>query len=137
MKARCVCGDLVVALPGPTNSVSVCHCKECQRRTGSAFGVGAYYDASEVEVTGPTNTFVRLGESGAQLTFSFCPRCGANVFWSSSTYPTKLGIAVGAIADPKFPSPKNSLWEQAMHPWLSMHGVQRRFPGALNQMDED
>lgn len=133
MDARCVCGDLIVALPGPTKAVAACHCRQCQRRTGSPFGVAAYYEAREVTVTGPTKTFVRQGQSGAELTFSFCPRCGSNVFWSSSAHPLRLGIAVGSIADPTFPRPKNSLWEEAMHPWVSMHGVQGHFPAALKR----
>jgi hypothetical protein len=130
VEARCVCGDLILALPGPTKAVSACHCKECQRRTGSPFGVGAYYDAGEVRVTGPAKTYSRSGQSGALLTFSFCPRCGSNVFWSSSAHPQRLGVAVGSIADPDFPAPKTSLWEETMHLWLSMEGVQEHHPGA-------
>jgi hypothetical protein len=133
MEARCVCGDLVAVLPGPTTAISICHCRECQRRTGSPFGVGAYYDTDEVNVTGPARTYSRPGQSGAVLTFSFCPRCGSNVFWSSSAYPQKLGVAVGSIADPNFPAPKNSLWEETKHPWLTMHGVQGHFPGPLER----
>ena len=50
MQARCACGDLTVTLPGPSSAVVACHCEDCQRRTGSPFGVGAYYSSDAVQV---------------------------------------------------------------------------------------
>ncbi len=52
MQAACQCGQLHVALPGPTLAVVACHCTFCQRRTGSPFGVLAYYAAELVTISG-------------------------------------------------------------------------------------
>ena len=45
-KARCQCGSLSATATGDPLMIGVCHCEECQRRTGSAFGLGAYYSAA-------------------------------------------------------------------------------------------
>jgi hypothetical protein len=131
MRAQCACGGLSVDLPGPTDAVAACHCIECQRRTGAPFGAGAYYPADAVEVRGLSTRFSRQGESGAVLDFFFCPTCGSTVFWRSSRFPTRIAVALGAIADPSFPPPKTSLWERAKHPWVSIGPAQRHRDGAL------
>lgn len=131
IEARCACGDLKVSLPGTTASVAACHCTDCQRRTGSPFGVGAYYSADAISVAGVARTYARLADAGTTLQFSFCPRCGSTVFWTSSRYPSKVAVAIGAIADPDFPAPKNSLWERSKHRWVEINAG-AHFPCGLD-----
>lgn len=50
MKAECQCGQLTVELPGPSPAVVACHCTDCQRRSGSPFGVLAYYPANQLAI---------------------------------------------------------------------------------------
>jgi hypothetical protein len=64
MRAMCQCGGFVVELPGPTPAVVACHCIDCQRRTGSPFGVLAYYLADQVTITGASTRFERATASG-------------------------------------------------------------------------
>ena len=50
--------------------------------------------------------------------FFFCPRCGATVyFWAG---PEHIAVLVGAFADPNFPAPRVSVWEDCMHPWVGL-----------------
>jgi hypothetical protein len=53
--ARCSCGAVMLSLAGPTNRVAACHCIECQRRTGAPLGVGAFYPADSVTISGMTS----------------------------------------------------------------------------------
>ena len=94
-----------------------CHCLACQRRTGSVFGVGAYYPEAQVTASGVTKQFERPTESGARFVTHFCPTCGSSVYWYAGKNPGLVGIAVGAFGDPSFPAPARSVWEQSMHPW--------------------
>ena len=66
-KAQCNCGAIKLALPGPSSLVVACHCIECQRRTGSPFGVGAYYAADAVTISGTATEYVRDGNSGGKF----------------------------------------------------------------------
>ena len=117
--ARCCCGALSARADGEPAVVSLCNCIECQRRTGSPFGVGAYYDAAQVSLSGPSRVHERSVE-GRKLSFHFCPDCGSTVYWQTANHPGRYGIAVGAFADPHFPAPQRSVFERSRHDWAEL-----------------
>lgn len=81
--ARCNCGQLELHCNGEPQRVSMCHCLDCQRRTGSIFSVAVFYGRSKVRVVhGATRRFERQSASGFPVKFHFCSECGSNVFWS-------------------------------------------------------
>ena len=121
--ARCSCGAIAVSLPGPPNIVAACHCLECQRRTGAPFGVGAFYPAMSVRISGAPKEYVRAGDSGGKVRAYFCSDCGSTVFWRPDKFPGMIGVAVGAIADPNFPAPIKSVFERSKHAWVEIKGV--------------
>ena len=91
--------------------------------------VGALYDADAVTISGERKEFVRDGASGGKVRTCFCPTCGTTVFWRAEKLPAMIGVAVGAIADPRFPSPTKSVFERTKHPWV-------RFDGALDHFEQ-
>jgi hypothetical protein len=117
--AACHCGRLTVRASGDPTLVSVCHCQACQRRTGSALGAGAFYGEGQLEISGESATWERDAESGARLAFHFCPTCGSNVFWTRSSRPGLIAVAVGAFADPSFPGPSRRVWTEFAHDWIA------------------
>jgi hypothetical protein len=100
-------------------AVVICHCLACQQRSGSPFGVGAYFKRGDAQISGPSKTYSRSGDSGHDLTNHFCPNCGSTLFWLTDFKPDEIGVAVGAFSDPDFPEPQRSVWEQSRHPWLA------------------
>jgi hypothetical protein len=108
--AHCCCGSLRAETTGEP-SIGVCHCTECQRRTGSAFGVVALFPKEQVRSEGPSRVYVRGGDSGRKVEFHFCPDCGTTVFWYAEFRSDHVGIAIGAFADPVMPAPAVSVWE--------------------------
>jgi len=71
--ARCCCGALRAEVTGEPSRVGVCHCMACQRLTGSAFGVVAFFPKEQVHIEGPSKVYVRAGDSGRKVEFHFCP----------------------------------------------------------------
>lgn len=55
--ARCHCGVLQAAVRGEPEWVNVCHCKACQRRTGSVLHTGAYFRCTQVDIGGVSKDF--------------------------------------------------------------------------------
>jgi hypothetical protein len=99
----------------------MCHCKDCQRRTGSLFSVAAFYDRAAIIIQNDiSQTFKRNSASGMPVTFHFCSRCGSNVFWEPERMPNLIGIAIGAFEDPNFPAPEQSVWMKDKHIWLQL-----------------
>lgn len=126
--ARCACGDLQATLAGDPDFVVACHCLECQRRTGSVFGVGAYYSRERITSAGTYRTYSRPGSTGSALHFHFCERCGSTVFWELEVRPQHIGVAVGALGDPAFSAPVRSVWEETRHSWVEFGCEIGRYP---------
>ncbi|UQD69729.1 GFA family protein [Bradyrhizobium japonicum] len=122
IEARCSCGAVSLSLPGPTKLVAACHCIDCQRRTGAPFGVGAFYPVEAVTISGAPKGYVRAAASGGEVRFYFCSDCGSTVYWKADNLPAMIGVAVGAIADPDFPAPVRSVFEQSKHAWVEIGG---------------
>ncbi|XXV36453.1 GFA family protein [Sorangium sp. So ce302] len=118
--ASCSCGQLQARTAREPVRVSVCHCLACQRRTGSVFGAQARFSSEAVTIVGESVEYVRVGDEGTRSIFRFCPRCGATVYYTLEGHPESVAIPVGAFADPEFPAPTFSVYEERMHSWVNM-----------------
>jgi hypothetical protein len=126
--ARCSCGAVTLSLPEePSKIVVACHCIDCQRRTGAPFGIGAYYPADVVTISGTSKEFTHAATSGGKIHNYFCPQCGSTVYWKLSNFLALIGVAVGAIANPKYPAPVRSVEEQWKHDWVHIDGAVEHF----------
>ena len=101
--------------------ISICHCVECQRRTGSVFGVQARFPENQVtKIAGRVTPYTRVADSGQTVTTHFCPVCGTTLYWTLTVAPGLIAVAVGAFADPGFPPPRHSVYESRAHSWAVM-----------------
>jgi hypothetical protein len=89
--AHCCCGSLSAEATGEPSLVCVCHCTECQRRTGSAFGVSTYFPKDQVRTEGPSKVYARGSDSGRKVELHFCPDCGTSVFWYTEFFLHDVG----------------------------------------------
>ncbi len=119
-EATCSCGQLVVQTRGEPVRVSVCHCLACQRRTGSVFAAQARFSRDAVTIAGESREYVRVGDSGGSACFHFCPTCGATVYYTMDFAPDFVAIPIGAFADPTFPTPTVSVYEERRHAWVEL-----------------
>ena len=118
--ASCTCGQLRLVAEGEPIRVSVCHCRACQRRTGSAFGLQARFARQRINIAGKSRQYVRISDDGEPRTFNFCPDCGATVYHGADSAPDVVAVPVGAFADPDFPAPSVSVWESRRHAWVTL-----------------
>lgn len=125
--AQCHCGQLKAIASGEPDRVYVCHCQACQRRTGAAVSSTTRWLKSQIKFEGESKIYVRKGTSGADIRFHFCPNCGSSVYWDGDRAPQWCGIAVGSFADPDFPPPTASVWEESMHRWVALPSVTEHF----------
>lgn len=117
--ATCVCGNLRVTCASEPAKVSLCHCLACQKRTGSTYGIAAFFSREDVRVEGPSKSYERQSDRGFPVRFHFCPDCGSTVFWEPQRKPGAVAVGVGSFADPKFPAPTQSVHGEHRHAWVS------------------
>jgi hypothetical protein len=119
--ATCACEKLSIAIKGDPKFVSACACTQCQRRTGSAFNVSAYFNKSQVvAIEGPHKIFQRSSDAGRDIELHFCPDCGSTLFWYAEFLPDGIGTAVGCFLDPAFPKPKLFAWAAHKMDWVEL-----------------
>jgi hypothetical protein len=120
-QAECQCGQLSVTYSGEPYRIAVCHCLACKRKTGSAFGFGAWFRKSDVLIEGKPNEFVRIGDDGGHITNRFCSNCGTTVLWSIDTLPGVVAVSAGNFADLSFPPPTVSVYHESRRfPWVEI-----------------
>jgi hypothetical protein len=142
-KASCNCGQLRVTTKGPDpERRSLCHCPLCQKQTGSAFSIQARFPREQVTIEGKSTawkfpvegakpvTFRNCTSEGG--TFHFCPVCGSTVYYEVAKAPGFIGVKVGAFADPTFPVPMISGFEEYQFPW-AMNVAALSMPGGHHQ----
>lgn len=121
-EASCSCGNIRVRCKGEPVRISVCHCIECQRRTGSVFSAQARFLKENVElVFGNPRIFERVGDDGGRITQRFCGDCGTTVWYTIDNDRERIAVALGAFADPAFPQPRFSVYEERKHAWVAFN----------------
>ena len=115
--ASCQCGGLSLKAHSDPDFVIACNCKLCQRRTGSAFGVGGYFRKDTLEISGAPENWARTADSGREIVNHFCATCGTTLYWSLEMRPDHFGVAFGAFDHP-LPEPARAIWTEAQHEWV-------------------
>ncbi len=130
--ASCRCGQLQIAVEGEPVRVSVCHCLDCKKRSGSAFAVQARWPKENVRIEGNSKAFLKVSDSGNRASFHFCPECGSDVYYVIDGKPEEklndlIAIPLGAFDDPFFLTPAFSVWESRKHDWVEITapGIER------------
>jgi hypothetical protein len=117
-RARCACGALKIAAKSEPYAVVLCHCRDCQRRTGSAFGAGVYFRAADVDLPEGARIYERAAPEGRMVVNHFCRECGTTLYWTSDLHPDGVAVALGAFAEPEKFAPGRSVWEQSKAEWV-------------------
>jgi hypothetical protein len=117
----CQCGAVRYEILAPPRKLYVCHCRECQKQTASAYGISAIVRREDFRATqGEPKSWVRVADSGRRLRLMFCPDCGSRVWHDREgiDWPT-ISIEGGSLDQPLD-------LRAAVHVWTS-----RKLPGVV------
>jgi hypothetical protein len=121
-EARCCCGACAIQVKGDPVINAVCHCANCRRRTGSAFGWSAYFKNETVTATiGAFRTYSIRGDAGVENTQErvFCGTCGTTLFWRAKDFEGLTGIAGGCFTE-ALPEPTMSVGNETRCAWVTL-----------------
>ncbi len=126
----CACGEVRYAMHGRPMFVHCCHCKWCQRETGSAFVLNALIESGRIEITkGDPQAIVRPSESGAGQTVWQCSTCGV-VLWSTykSAGDALRFLRAGTLDDTAKVEPDIHIFTTSKQPWVRIPDGARAVP---------
>ena len=121
-EARCCCGACAIRVQSEPVINAVCHCTNCRRRTGSAFGWSVYFKNEDVTATlGAFRTYSIKGEAGAENSQErvFCGTCGTTLFWRNQDFAELTGIAGGCFSEP-LPEPTVTVGNETRCAWVTL-----------------
>ncbi|ATI80615.1 GFA family protein [Sphingobium yanoikuyae] len=114
----CLCGKVRYAFEGDPLLVAVCHCRHCQRQSGSAFSlVLAVSDAAYTQ-QGETRVFADKGESGQAVLRHFCENCGSPIVSIAEAIPGLTLIKGGSLDNPGRWTPSLEAFCESSLPWI-------------------
>ena len=111
----CLCGSVRFEARGEPLRTMVCHCRFCQRVTGSSSFAEAMYPMDAVSLSGITpSSYAHRSEGSSQLVHvHFCPRCGSTVSLTFERWPQVRGLSRGAFDDPNSVSIGSHIWTES------------------------
>lgn len=129
MEGGCNCGNIRYKIEGQPVIVAQCHCKNCQRQSGSAFSVNLMVKADGVTTTGDLTTYEdRDTHSGNPVYRRFCGKCGSPIFSELSESNGMVIVKAGTLDDPTGLTPVVSVWTSTKWPWVELPEGQKGFP---------
>jgi hypothetical protein len=96
----CLCGKVRFKVHGKIVRSGVCHCRYCQLRSGSAFGVGVWFHIQDLTINKKKlKSYQLITENKNKFKTFFCNNCGTTLCWTLSHFPKNVVIA-GGVFDP-------------------------------------
>lgn len=104
-----------------------CHCRDCQRASGSAFCPVLYVPRTALTLSGQSRYYEVRAESGNRVSRGFCPHCGSPVFIQAELVPELQGLRAASLDDPSLFQPQMHVWTDRAQPWDHMNLALRKF----------
>jgi hypothetical protein len=118
---HCLCGSIAYQVAGTIGPAGYCHCDDCRRRSGSAFGISVMVEAAGLRIVrGQPKTFTKRAESGVELGRAFCPDCGSALFTTSAKHPLFVYVQAGSLDDPQVVQPTQQSWTRSAVSWATI-----------------
>jgi hypothetical protein len=128
----CLCGAVRFAASGAPMFTGNCHCRDCQRSSGSGFTPALFFLTAAVQVDGEVKYYESQSDRNQAVHRGFCPHCGSQLFSKLEMMPTMLGLRAGTLDDPAQFSPQMDIYTASAAPWDTMNPALPKFPGAPN-----
>jgi hypothetical protein len=128
IEGGCQCGRVRYRVEGKLFGLAVCHCTECQRQSGSAFGMSLAVAPAAFKLrSGELKTFEVKCDSGRIKTCAFCPECGTRIYHQTGH---GMSIKAGTLDDTSWLKPDAHYWTMRKQSWVSI-------PDGIVQFSDD
>jgi hypothetical protein len=124
----CLCGQVRYSTTADPIFTGVCHCKDCQKQSGTAFSIVVAVPKPALSVQGSLKDYQSTGDSGKTISRQFCPNCGSPVITEAAVMPGVSIIKAGTLDDTSSLKPTMEIFCDSAQPWVSLQGGMQRFP---------
>lgn len=130
VEGGCVCGAVRYRLTARPLGVYACHCKDCQRSSGTGYAISAMVETAALEViTGTLVGWEKRADSGRIARVMRCAQCGTNVWNEPLAAPHLRVLRPGTLDDSRWAAPVGNIWTDRALPWVVIDPNLPHFPG--------
>ena len=116
----CLCGNVRYAGTADPLSVMVCHCKNCQKQTSTAFSLIVALSKGTLAIKGELSAYHDQGTSGQAVVRCFCGACGSAIMTDAAAYPAMEFLKAGTLDDTSWLKPDTQFWCDSAQGWLKL-----------------
>jgi len=132
VKGGCLCGSSRYESDSDPIVSAVCHCKDCQKHSGSVFGLYVGIPKNGLKTSGQGfKTFEGSGGSGSYFHRIFCSNCGSSLYAAIELAPDLYFIHAGTLDDATWVKPEMQAWATKQLPCATLTGEVATFDGNL------
>lgn len=128
LEGGCQCGAVRYRVAGRPLTLYACHCTDCQRQSGSAFGLSMIVRTEDLSAAGDVAAFAFTNATGGVSDRNFCPACGTRL-WHRRQGGTRVSVKAGTLDDAGWLSPAAHIWTASRQTWVALPDDILQFPG--------
>lgn len=125
----CQCGSVRYEVTGEPVTTYVCHCRECQKQSASAFGISVIVKRSDLRVQGEVKVWSRATDRGGTLACAFCPVCGSRLWHEPVGASETISVKGGSLDQPPDLRSVSHIWTSRKLPGVIVPKTTAQFPG--------
>ncbi len=131
IEGGCLCGKVRYSSEAEPVMQLVCHCKTCQKNSGSAHSLNVAVPKESLSVSGDSpKTYVdHSGASGKPFNRHFCGECGSHVYSDGEAYGPLVFVKAGTLDDASWIDPPLHIWCAEKLPFIAIPESATQAPG--------
>ncbi|GMN03120.1 GFA family protein [Erythrobacter sp. MTPC3] len=119
----CLCGEITYTLNADPKLCVACHCKNCQRQSGSALSIIVGVSEGDLDIRGEVKTYDDTGDSGKTVMRQFCRNCGSPVFTRLEGSDDLMFIKAGTLDDTSSLKPAFHCYTKSKQQWIDISDI--------------
>jgi hypothetical protein len=125
LDGSCLCGKVTYSCAVEPVAQAVCHCRDCQRQTGTSFSIIVGVPRDALQIDGDLASYTTVGEdTGKEVSRRFCPECGSPVMSVGEAWPEVAFIKAGTLHDTSWLEPQLHVWTDSAQPWVPLESLE-------------
>ena len=130
LEGGCLCGGVRFRIHGKLGPAGFCHCRQCQRASGSAFAANAPVRTRYLELSSGSDLLKEYESSPGKFR-AFCGRCGSPIYSRRDSEPELRRIRLGSLDSDPERRPLGHVWVRSKAPWYSIGDSLPQYPEGL------
>lgn len=117
VSGQCACGGIKYNTTANPKFTLICHCRQCQRISGSGHAAQFAVPVNETEIAGDVQYYDQIADSGNTVSSGFCGKCGCPMLKKTTKLPDTYFFHAATLDDPSVFVPQVVVYEDSKQPW--------------------